>query len=90
MCFEIFYINLLWFSNFEFEYLCENKKVRETVLPVHMGTRSNLLSKKMAENSRDTVPIKKRESELPYLITGFDAGAHVSWRARTTFTILSM
>ena len=37
-------------EKFAIEYLRENKKVPETVSPVHMGPMSNLLSKKMVEN----------------------------------------
>ena len=37
-------------SNFGIEYLHENEKIREHNSPVHMGPRSNILSKTMVEN----------------------------------------
>ena len=42
------------------QILFENENVRETVFAcsiVHMGPRSNLLSKKNGQTSRDTVPL---------------------------------
>ena len=45
------------FSKFAIEYLSENAKVRKTVLPVHIGPRTNLLSKKNGQQSCDTVPL---------------------------------
>ena len=39
------------------EYLPENEKVHKFFLSVHMGPRSNLLSQKNGQRSRDTVPL---------------------------------
>ena len=45
------------FSNFTIEYLGKKRKMfAEPFLPVHMGSRSNLSSKKNCRKSRVTVP----------------------------------
>ena len=48
------------FLTFAIEYLRENKFfLAKPFLPIHLGPRSNLLSrKKMIKNSRDSVPLK--------------------------------
>ena len=43
------------FSNFAIKYLLENEKARETVYACLYLARSNLLSKKNGQKSRDTV-----------------------------------
>ena len=44
--------------------LCKNEKVRKPFLPVHMGPRPNLLSKKNGQKSRDTVPLNSTKTEV--------------------------
>ena len=49
------------FSNFAIEFLRENKEVCETNFVCSYGARSNLLSKKMVQKSRNTVPLNLNE-----------------------------
>ena len=46
------------FSIIAIGYLRENENFVKPFLPVHMGPRSNCLSQKNSQKSRDTVPLK--------------------------------
>ena len=48
------------------EYLRKNERVRETVLPVQMGPRLNLLSKKNGQKSRDIVNLSPTRDQIQY------------------------